>query len=246
MEITDYILLFVSVFVAGASFFLIKKPGVYFLKLLLSFSGAFLFAITVLHLMPEVYSSSQVNIGLWILIGFFLQIVMEFFSEGIEHGHMHVHQHHSGAFPLTMMISLCLHSFLEAMPLFSHAHAHDEIATIKDNSLFIGIVLHHIPVAFALVSMLMASGLTKQKTLIYLGVFALMTPLGSFFSFLLSENTALNFAGMFDKIMAIVIGIFLHISTTILFESGNDHRFNFYKIVSIIVGGFFGILLTSI
>jgi zinc transporter ZupT len=111
--------------------------------------------------------------------------------------------------------------------------------------LFIGIVLHHIPVAFALVSMLMASGLTKQKTLIYLGVFALMTPLGSYSSFLLSENTALNFEGMFDKIMAIVIGIFLHISTTILFESGNDHRFNLYKIVSIIVGGVFGILLTS-
>jgi hypothetical protein len=65
--------------------------------------------------------------------------------------------------------------------------------------LFIGIVLHHIPVAFALVSMLMASGLTKQKTLIYLGVFALMTPLGSYSSFLLSENTALNFEGMVNS-----------------------------------------------
>lgn len=41
--------------------------------------------------------------------------------------------------------------------------------------------------------------------------------------------------------MAIVIGIFLHISTTILFESGSDHRFNLYKIVAILTGGLLGL-----
>ena len=36
--------------------------------------------------------------------------------------------------------------------------------------------------------------------------------------------------------MAIVIGIFLHISTTILFESSEGHKFSSQKILAIIVG----------
>jgi hypothetical protein len=36
--------------------------------------------------------------------------------------------------------------------------------------------------------------------------------------------------------MAMVIGIFLHISTTILFESSDGHNFSTQKILAIIVG----------
>ena len=36
--------------------------------------------------------------------------------------------------------------------------------------------------------------------------------------------------------MALVIGIFLHISTTILFESSEEHRFNYYKLITILLG----------
>jgi hypothetical protein len=36
--------------------------------------------------------------------------------------------------------------------------------------------------------------------------------------------------------MAIVIGIFMHISTTILFESTESHRFNLAKGVAALVG----------
>jgi uncharacterized membrane protein YadS len=42
--------------------------------------------------------------------------------------------------------------------------------------------------------------------------------------------------------MATVIGIFLHISTTILFESNVDHRFNFYKMIAIIIGAGIAVL----
>src|SRR5690606_28714403 len=42
----------------------------------------------------------------------------------------------------------------------------------------------------------------------------------------------------FDKIMAVVIGIFLHISTTILLESGSadHHKFNKRKMIAICLG----------
>ena len=46
--------------------------------------------------------------------------------------------------------------------------------------------------------------------------------------------------------VGVVIGIFLHISTTILFESSADHRFNLRKMIAVLLGvaialaGFFG------
>src|SRR6185436_11764269 len=95
-----YIALFGSVMISGLSIFLFKKINANYLKLTLSFSGAYLFALSVLHLIPEVYSSPVKNIGIYILIGFFLQIIIEFFSEGIEHGHIHLHKHHTASFPI--------------------------------------------------------------------------------------------------------------------------------------------------
>src|SRR5689334_16322740 len=100
MPLHYYFLLLITVFLSGLSIFLFKKLNQRFLKMLLSFSGAYLFALCVLHLIPEVYASSVKWIGAYVLVGFFLQILLEVFSEGIEHGHIHVHAHHEHAFPL--------------------------------------------------------------------------------------------------------------------------------------------------
>lgn len=241
MHFTDYLFLFISVILSGSAFFIIPKTSDFFLKLLLSFSGAYLFAISVLHLMPGVYQQGGAGIGVWIMAGFFIQIILEYFSEGIEHGHVHIHDHHHehGSFPLSMMISLSLHSFLEGVPLAGgssgisvHQHEH---------SLLYGIILHHIPVAFALVSMLHASGISRMTSLIYLTVFAVMAPLGALCGTILQQSQSDWLHVLSQPLMAIVIGIFLHISTTILFESGNDHRYNLYKMVAIITGGLLGL-----
>lgn len=240
MPYFDFILLFSSVLLSGGIFFLIKTPSHRFLKLLLSFSGAFLFAISVLHLMPEVYANSGPSIGVWIMIGFLLQIILELFSEGIEHGHIHVHKHSNTSFPVTMMISLSLHSFLEGIPLSSMEMAGQQ--HLHSHSLLYGIILHHIPVAFALMSMLTASGISRKISFLFLLLFAAMAPLGAIAGSLVHNSSVEGLAANYDKIMAIVIGIFLHISTTILFESSSDHRFNIYKLFAIVSGGAIGLL----
>jgi zinc and cadmium transporter len=231
MPVLSYVLLAAIVFASGLCLFLVKKINPTFLKLLLSFSAAYLFAISLLHLIPEVYASADKYIGLYVLIGFFLQIVLEIFSEGIEHGHMHVHKSHAHAFPLAMMVGLCIHSFLEGMPLVQNFSD-----TTTQNSLLTGIILHHIPVALALMSMLLASRITKSAAVFYLLLFALMAPLGAMASQFISDNTMKELSGYFDKIMAVVIGIFLHISTTILFESDKEHRLNYLKLFIILLG----------
>ena len=241
MTLLEYLILFFSVMFSGATYFAIRKSSPDFLKLSLSFSGSFLFAISVLHLMPLIYRSGEPNIGLFVLIGFLIQIILEFFSEGIEHGHIHVHSKYNKSFPFAMMISLCLHSFLEGMPLSYVGHSHDG----HNHSLFLGIVLHHIPVAFALVSMLSDSGIKKMSSLLWLALFAIMAPAGAVTSQLLGDGTLLNLSLYYDRLMAVVIGVFLHISTTILFESNNNHRFNMYKLGIIIIGGAFGYLISG-
>jgi zinc and cadmium transporter len=226
METWELIILFSSAFLGGTGVFLFKNSNTNRLKLVLSFSGAYLFAITVLHLMPDVYATGKAEIGLYILGGFLLQILMEQFSQGIEHGHIHKHNHGQYGFPAGMMISLCLHAFLEGMPLAKGQHT----------ELLYGIALHHIPAAFALGSVLVHSGQSKIKTLTLLSFFALMSPLGYLLSYRIGEGAFGDIDIYFDSIMGVVIGIFLHISTTILFESSVDHKFNLKKFIAVLAG----------
>ncbi len=231
-----YALLFVSVIISGLSVLFINISNKS-LKLLLSFSGSFLFAVSVLHLIPEIYQNGTPNIGVFILIGFFTQILLEFFSEGIEHGHIHIHKHDhkKHAFPYAMMIGLSVHSFLEGMPLA-------DMNTEAHRSLLMGILLHNIPIAVALMTMLLQSHISKQGAIMWLLIFALITPLGTFTSHAIGANIIGNFSMYFDRIMAVVVGIFLHISTTILFESSENHRFNLLKFLVILTGAAFAVV----
>ena len=150
-----FILLFSTIIVCGCSvlFFQINSKT---LKLILSFSGAFLLAITVLHLIPEIYRTATAKTGIFILAGFLLQILIEFFSEGIEHGHIHIHKHEEAIFPLTVMLALSVHSFIEGMPLAGEFNE-------TKRSLATGILLHNVPISIALTSMLIQSGQQKGK-----------------------------------------------------------------------------------
>ncbi|MNY29597.1 zinc transporter ZupT [compost metagenome] len=154
-----------------------------------------------------------------------LQILLEQFSEGVEHGHIHKHSDNH-VFPYGIMISLCLHAFLEGMPLAKDQH----------NALIYGIALHHIPAAFALASILLQSHFNRNSVILYISIFAIMAPLGFYVSYGLSNGSIGGVEAYFNKIMGIVIGIFLHISTTILFESSVDHKVSKRKMIAVLCG----------
>jgi zinc transporter ZupT len=220
------VLLFFSAFCGGTSVFFFKGDNHKMLKLVLSFSGAYLFGITVLHLIPDAYHGNDNLVGVFILAGFLFQIVLEQFSDGIEHGHMHKPKHEAAIFPLGIMVSLCLHAFLEGMPL----------AQGNQDQLVFGIALHHIPAAFALATVLITNKQSKRNTILFIVLFALMAPAGYFFSTALSSGDVGNLQHYYNRIMGVVIGIFLHISTTILFEQSADHKFNLRKMIAVLLG----------
>lgn len=212
------------------------------LKLLLAFSGAFLLTITVTHLLPEVYfhgadvvhhhehdhahnHGDAARIGLFIMIGIVFQIILEYFSKGAEHGHVHSSEK-SSKVPWTLFISLCLHALFEDTPLSQHGE------------LTWGIAIHHFPIAIILTVFFLNGGMDKIKTLLLMCAFGLMTPLGT----LVSENSHF-FTTYYNEISAIVVGILFHISSTIIFESNENHKFNFTKLVAIVVGIVLGYLI---
>ncbi|UZH54977.1 ZIP family metal transporter [Salinimicrobium tongyeongense] len=187
-------------------------------QLLLSFSGAFLLSVTVFEMLPEVYESGFDKVGLFIMAGLLLQIFLEFLSKGVEHGHMH-HGENSVKFPYLLLLSLSLHALLEGFPLN------------QSSDLLHGVVIHKIPVAAILAAFLFHSKIAKFKAFLFLAIFGLMTPLGSWIhaNFMLSEEYS-------AYINAVVIGIFLHVSTTILFEASKNHSFNATKLAVVISG----------
>jgi hypothetical protein len=80
-------------------------------------------------------------------------------------------------------------------------------------------------------TMLLHNGVSQGKALLLMLVFALMSPMGAGLS-----NQAGDLSKYSHELMAVVIGIFLHISTTILFESSDEHRFNRLKMLAIAAG----------
>tara|TARA_B100000809_G_scaffold263278_1_gene316156 strand:- start:2216 stop:2929 length:714 start_codon:yes stop_codon:yes gene_type:complete len=227
-ELTINIILFSTAFFSGLAVMLFKLQFSKNLKLLISFSGAFILAICVLHLMPEIFHEYDVKIGVYILLGFLVQLLLEFFSGGIEHGHFHSHKKDLALFPYAIFISLCLHSFIEGMALIDGGHGHIH----HSNSLLIGIVIHKMPIAIVLSTMVLSKNMSKLTFFAALFIFAASAPLGLY----LAGNHILPFVENSKIILALAVGIFLHISTTILFESSEGHKFDLKKFLIIIIG----------
>lgn len=231
---TVYIVPFLSVLAGIGAALLLKPTGKKSLKLLLAFSGAFLLSLTVLHLLPEVYEATLHDgghgghghghehgghtVGIFIMAGIIFQIILEYFSKGAEHGHVHQQGHHHGM-PWLLFISLCIHALLEGMPV-SH---HPDLAW--------GIGIHHFPIAIILTAFFVNSGMEKISVLLFMIAFAAMTPLGTLLS---GQLTVVE--EYYPYISAVVVGILFHISSTIIFESGEDHKFNLAKLLSIGLG----------
>ena len=202
-------------------------------KLVLSFSGAFLFSITLLHLLPYVFLQNA-NAGIYILIGFFIQIILEQLTKGVEHGHFHVH-HENNYYVFSVLVGLSLHSFMDGLPL-----GNTIALTQNHDSLLYGISLHKIPEGFALASIMLAAHYKRITIAAFIFLFSFIAPVGTYVSGILGESQP----DLLLPIMALAIGSFLHVSTTILFESeSGHHHFGWKKILAILFGAGLAIFL---
>lgn len=234
----DLIILLLSALAGGLAVFFVPKLKDSDFKLTLVFSGAYLFAITIIHILPELFAVAPkpAYVGMLIVLGFFMQSVLEYFTIGVEHGHIHAHEAdaHSFTTPVFLLLALCIHSFLEG-GLLAHPH---EIHVHHDvRALLVGIVMHKMPAAFALMSVLMHQLKKRSTAIIFLLVFALASPIGLMLNTYLSAYELIS-TDLYVILFSLVCGNFLHISTTIFFESSPEHSFNGKKLAVAAIGAF--------
>lgn len=202
------------------------------MKYLLAFSGAFLLSITLLHLLPETLEHAGHQGGLFVLAGFFLQQLVQRFTHGVEHGHAHAggdHHHHIPVLPV--FVGLAVHAFSEGLPL---GIRYTDDATLP--SLFLAIAFHKLPEAMLITSLVYFSSRNKPKAALSLVLFALITPMAALLTALLGARYE-GVATFVQWCIPLIAGAFIHIATTILFESGTrTHDMNWKKWTAMLTG----------
>lgn len=211
-----YLLPIFAVFIGSLLIYLWRPKDLRSIKLFLAFSGAFLLGTTITSLIPSVFTNGNEDISYWILAGIIIQIMLEQLSKGAEHGHIHTSEKR---IPLTLVTGLYLHALIEGFPIHRH------------NDLLWAIIIHKLPIAMLLTLAIWQTKFKFFKKVIVLIGFAIMTPLGSYLDFYtpILQPYSLH-------ITALVVGVLLHISTTILFESSENHNFNISKLLVIVIG----------
>ena len=249
--IISYLILFIACLLSGSLVFILNKHQK-LLSYIGVFGGAFLLAVCFVHLLPEAltlqgethvcsehhshehsHSHSILSVGVFVLIGFILQLLLELLSNGAEHGHIHDEKHHNDSFVKALMILLgvSIHAFLEGFALVVNGEV--------NYSLLIGVVLHNIPIAMLLVNAFMLANCSKIKSFLLLSVFAIMGVVGSISS--MSFEFLHDYMGY---VIGFVVGILLHVSISTLFDSKESHKYNFVRFIVVIIAFALAVVLS--
>ncbi len=189
-------------------------------KGLLVLSAGFLITICLNEVFPTVYANIDHNSGLWVIAGVLLQMLLENLTKGFEHGHMH-QKSEDGILPLALILGLFVHAFIEGIPLARE--------TNWNTPYLQGILIHNLPISFILGAFLFRSKKFSATSWLVVSLFALASPLGM----LLGQYFDPSWEPYF---LAVVGGIFLHISSVIIFESSKNHNVDWGKIILVLLG----------
>ncbi|NLR81986.1 ZIP family metal transporter [Chitinophaga eiseniae] len=229
----NYLILVLAATVAGGLIpMTIKRVSANFSIYLLAFTGAFLFGVVIMHLLPEVYHELGHQAGIYIVLGFFLQVFLQQLSHGMEHGHTHLpqeHHHHIAVTPL--LLGLSIHAFMEGIPL---GFKYDDQSALP--SLMAGVAAHKIPEALTLMTVMIHAHKKRSELWSILVCFALVTPIAALLAGWMGNRFEVVQHYLL-YVVALVVGAFLHISTTIFYESGTKHHeLSRKKVLAIAIG----------
>ncbi|MCT2560837.1 ZIP family metal transporter [Chryseobacterium herbae] len=194
-------------------------------KNLLVLSAGFLITICLNEVFPQVYTSKiGSSLGIFVIAGVLLQMILEALTKGFEHGHFH-HHSENNILPMALMVGLFIHAFIEGIPL---ANEKQQLSPY-----LLGIVFHNLPISFILGAFLFnrknESKNSPYPSILIVALFALASPMGMLLGNYFNPDLQPYF-------LAIVGGIFLHISSVIIFESNKNHNIDWIKIGLVILG----------
>ncbi len=213
-------------------------------KFILTFSGAYLLTLICSHLLPDLFSRTGHNheVGVWVVIGLFGQMVLEGFTKGVEHGHVHSNhnsKNNNGLIAgISIVLALSIHAVVEGTMLVQTIRiTHD----LEWYGLLGGILVHKVPASIAL-AMVLKSRLDFTRVALFLMIFSLMSPLGLYLGDYLHQENILSFDGL-QILFGLATGSLLYISFTIIFEARKDHGFRLKETLPAILGALVAITM---
>jgi zinc and cadmium transporter len=159
------------------------------LSLLIALGAGSMLAVSLVHIFPESLENTE-NAVFAFLAGFIVIYLIEELMTRHRHDHSHGdHAHedpheHYDHIALISWLAICAHTLLDGVGI----RASMGLSEAAGYAVFVGVVIHQIPVSLALASLLRESALGQQKQIFLILLFALMAPLGFLASDLVLRN----------------------------------------------------------
>lgn len=236
MELYLNVGLFLLTFLGGILPLIIPSWNNKYANGMLTFSGAFLFAVCVSHILPDSFRGTDPHVaGVLVIVGFFLQYILQRLTHGVEHGHDCNH-HHNDATAWSLFGGMAIHSFIEGLPLSTGFFSIETLIP-----LYIAILLHKVPTAIIIIDLFTKGSKKRSSSYLILLLFSLITPLGATVGYFIDQQIEGFHSGL-HYIIPIVAGSFLQIATTIFYETASsNHKLSVKNWTFIILGAIMGI-----
>ena len=206
------------------------------MKYLFALSAGYLLSFSFLNYLPNVYNDQNLAGGLFVLFGFIAQIILEFFTDGIGHGHeiqtkTPDRKTHLVPF-LSLLLMFSIEGYVVGLNFFTSPSLSHFIKDIQI-ALVYGLILYHLPVFLSIHrNNLLSFNSNKFNTIKFISYFTAL-PFGVFVSYLFCDIFKLNHTLAMTQFL---VGMLLNNSTLILFESSSDHKINTLKLISVFTG----------
>ncbi len=197
----------------------------------LAFSGGFLLAVALLHILPECVRRFPAA-PLLIVGGYFLVYLAEHLFAGHAHhflqephgahpligAHLDEHDHQPIRLPAAAAaaVGLMLHSFFDGAAIAAALGVSRGMGWLT----FFAVVLHKIPEGFSLATIMLASSRTPRTAAALAGALGLFSLAGT----LVTAAAARAVAGFEDVMLSVAAGMFLHIAATDLLPTTSRVR----------------------
>lgn len=211
-----YAAVLIVISMAGAYLPFIRKLKDGQIHLLIALSAGIFLGILFLMLLPEAIHESieggqeTINIMICVLAGF---LVIMFVDVLIRHFHMrscpcecHEDEHRHSITSMSAFIGLSVHACVDGLTLAAALLAGEEVGLMA----LIGMGIHKFVVLFSLSSTFLLTDYTKKQSLIYLFVFALLTPIAGLVSFFILNGMSVE--GMVGLPLAFSAGTFMYVA----------------------------------
>ncbi len=217
----------------GAVYLVIKRDILEKTTLfLVSLAVGSLFGDVFFHLLPHIYisGSDEFLSSLLIIIGILIFFILEKF---LRWRHVHLAPHDQSIKPVayTNIVGDALHNFIDGMLVSASYMVSIELGIATT----VTVILHEIPQEIGDFGVLVHSGFTPKKALVFNFLSAISSFLGVLFVILISKETE----GMVDLLIPITAGGFIYIAGSDLIPElhhKSDFKTSAYQMIFMLVG----------